>query len=460
MLFADLFFLYFFLPLCLIAYFLSPKLNWRNGVLVVFSVLFYTFGEPVYILLLLLSVTVNYALALVIGNTEASPGKRKAALAAALIYDLVMLGVFKYSMFFVENLNLILPVDLPVPNIRLPIGISFYTFQAISYIMDCYWETTEVQKKWWKFLLYISMFPQLIAGPIVRYTDIAEEIDDRTTTVNDFYEGMMRVIIGLSKKVIVANSLSTVVGEIFGGQTTMLSSWTGAAIYALQIYFDFSGYSDMAIGMGRIFGFHFSENFNYPFISASISEYWQRWHISLGSFFRDYLLMIPIFGRRRGYLNLFIVWFCTGLWHGANWNFILWGLYFGALILLENLIGRKRLKKVPRAVMHIYTVLCVIIGYGIFYFEDLGGLGTFMKGLVGIGGIYDPIVFNTLVNNCFLVIAALVLYLPVIPALKKRLPTNSKAFIIAESVCCLLLLFVSSTMLVNATNNPFLYFRW
>ena len=460
MLFADLFFLFLFLPLCLTAYFSSKNVKWRNLVLIVFSLVFYAWGEPFYVLLLILSVVINYLLGRVIGSPSASQTKKKAAVLGAVITDLALLGVFKYSGFLVENLNLILPVDLPVPAIRLPIGISFYTFQAISYVVDVYWERTEMQKSFWKFLLYISMFPQLIAGPIVRYTDIAAEIDERHASVDDIYAGMIRVICGLAKKVVIANSLSTVVEGIFAGPMTLLAAWTGAAVFALQVYFDFSVYSDFAIGLGRIFGFHFNENFNYPFVSTTIGEFWQRWHISLGSFFRDYLLMIPIFGKRRGYLNLFIVWFCTGLWHGASWNFILWGVYFGLFILAESLIGKKKLKRVPRPLMHIYTKLVLIVGFGIFYFEDIGALGTFFGGLVGVGGLYNKLTMNVIVNNCFLIAAAILLSLPVLSYLRRKLPAESRTLVICESVCCVVLLFLSATMLVNATNNPFLYFRW
>ena len=334
MVFSSLFFLYVFLPLCLICYAAFKKLKYRNMVLIVFSLIFYAWGEPLCVFLLIFSTMVNYLLALLIRKYRGGRGA-KIAVTTAVVFDLAMLGVFKYSGFIAENLNVILPFDIPVPDIMLPIGISFYTFQIISYMVDCHWEKVKVQKSFYKFLMYVSLFPQLVAGPIVRYSTIEAEINERHTTITDVAEGISRFSVGLAKKVLIANNLSTVVDSFFKGNISELSvvgTWFAVIAYAMQIYFDFSGYSDMAIGLGRIFGFHFDENFKYPFICKDVSEFWQRWHISLGSFFRDYLLYIPIFGKRRKYGGLFLVWFCTGLWHGASWNYIIWGLYFGAFI--------------------------------------------------------------------------------------------------------------------------------
>ena len=363
MVFADLFFIYFFMPLCIFCYFLTKKTAWRNAVLLVFSLIFYAWGEPVWVIMLIAYSFLNYSTGLMI---EKSRGKSsaKTALLIAIIVDIGVLGIFKYSGFLVENVNALLHVSIPVPKIKLPIGISFYTFQTLSYSIDCYWGKVKVQKNFPKFLLYVSMFPQLVAGPIVRYSTISEEIDKRHTTLKDLSDGFSRIILGIGKKVIVANSLNSVVTACFGtaedgyaatGTLSVLAAWGGAAMVALWYYFDFSGYSDIAIGLGRIFGFHFDENFKYPFICKSITEFWQRWHISLGTFFRDYLLYVPIFGKRRKYGGLFLVWFCTGLWHGASWNFILWGLYYGLFIFIEMKIGKKNMKKLPAAVAHIYT---------------------------------------------------------------------------------------------------------
>lgn len=468
MVFSDLFFLYFFLPLCLLCYVLSKKLVYRNVVLIVFSLIFYAWGEPLGVFLLLLNALINYLCGLAIEKYRGAGGA-KIALAVALVMNLGILGVFKYSAFFVNNLNLILPVDLPVPKIALPIGISFYTFQALSYIIDCYWGKVEVQKSYAKLLMYISLFPQLVAGPIVRYSTIAEEIDSRSVSLEDVNVGVNRLIIGLAKKVILANNLGTIVEAFFGkadiSGLSVLGTWYAVVVYALQIYFDFSGYSDMAIGLGRLFGFHFNENFNYPFICRSVTEFWQRWHISLSTWFRDYVLYIPLFGRRRKYGGLFLVWFCTGLWHGANWNYIIWGLYFGVFIALELLITKKRLDHAPGALMHLYNKLVIIVGFGIFYFEDMGKLGDFFKNLIGANGnaFTDPIFASSFANNIFLVLAALIFSLPVLRIVRQLAERSRRGMLIhstATVVCNVVLLLVCSIMLVNATNNPFLYFRW
>ena len=333
MVFSDLFFLYAFLPVCLLLYFCIKDIRWKNGVLIVFSLIFYAWGEPFWIILLLGSVVVNYFCGLLIERFRDTKYS-KAGVIISLVFSLGALALFKYTDFIVENLNLILPFDIPAPNIGLPIGISFYTFQIISYILDAYWGKVKVQHSFFRFLMYVSLFPQLVAGPIVRYGVIENEIDSRTSTSADISEGITRFIIGLGKKVILSNSISSVVLSVFGSASegytdisalSVAGTWYGVVLLSLWYYFDFSGYSDMAIGLGRIFGFHFNENFIYPFVSKNITEFWQRWHISLGSFFRDYLLYVPLFGKRRQYLNLFLVWFCTGLWHGASWNYIIWG---------------------------------------------------------------------------------------------------------------------------------------
>ena len=369
---------------------------------------------------------------------------------------------------------MLLHISIPVPQIVMPIGISFFTFQAISYIMDCYWETVPPQKDFYKFLLYLALFPQLVAGPIVRYSVIEQEIDNRKATVVDISEGAMRAIVGLSKKVILANNLYAVVQEFFGKDITDLSflgTWYAVILYSLYVYFDFSGYSDIAIGLGRMFGFHFNENFNYPFICKTISEFWQRWHISLSSFFRDYLFYMPIFGKQRKYANLFLVWFCTGLWHGASWNFIFWGLYFGVFIFIETKIGKKRMKKWNKVLTHIYSKLIIIIGFGIFNFTDLSQLGRFFMNITGISMITngnafgDIITWNSLLNNIFLIIFAIIVSMPVIPKIKYFFNEwgNNIVYTVGKiggtAICCWLLV-MSSILLVDNTNNPFLYFRF
>lgn len=473
MIFADLFFLYFFLPLCLLFYFISKKLKTKNTVLIVFSLIFYAWGEPSAFFLLLVVALINWFFGNQIGK-NINTNKAKAFAAVAIVTDIGLLTVFKYSGFIVRNLNGFFHSSLPVPQIALPIGISFFTFQAISYIMDCLWETVEPQKSFKKFLLYISLFPQLVAGPIVRYSLVASEIEKRRTTAVDLSEGSMRVIVGLAKKVIIANNLYTIVEQFFGNDITNLSflgTWFTVIAYSLYVYFDFSGYSDIAIGLGRIFGFHFDENFNYPFICKTISEFWQRWHISLSTFFRDYLFYAPVFGRPRKYFNLFLVWFCTGLWHGAEWNFIFWGLYFGIFIFIELKIGKKRMKKWPLWLTHIYSKLVIVIGFGIFYFTDLGQLGRFFANISGVSMITqgnafaDIMTWNSFVNNIFLIIAAILISMPILPKLKyfffswgnNVVYTTGK---VIGAVGCVILLIISSILLVDATNNPFLYFRF
>ena len=484
MVFSKLFFIYFFLPLCLFAYALARGTKSKNIVLIIFSLIFYAWGEPVYVFLMLFSAFVNYALALVIEKHKDTKIDTIAT-TVAVLYDFAMLGIFKYSGFIIENINALcslslnisilnininipLPdINIPVPDIKLPIGISFYTFQTVSYIIDCHWETVKVQKKFHNFLLYLTLFPQLIAGPIVRYSTIEKEIESRKIYITDISYGLNRVVLGLSKKVLLSNQLSVIADNYLQhiGDCSVVGGWFGAIAYAMQIYFDFSGYSDIAIGLGRIFGFHFDENFRHPFICKDITEFWQRWHISLSTFFRDYLLYVPIFGKRRKYGGLFLVWLCTGIWHGASWNFILWGIYYGIFVFLEMLIGKKKMKKIPIVIRQIYNKIVIIIGFGIFYFEDLNELGVFFKTIFGFGensfiGLQDKITF---VNNVFLLAVALICCFPIIDGVKKF--TDKTAF--TRNVASLVTTFVSaglllltSVMLVDATTNPFLYFRF
>ena len=466
MVFSRLFFIYIFLPVCLLCYALARGTKHKNTVLIFFSLIFYVWGEPVYIFLMLATAVVNYVAALFIGKYQGKAGDT-AVTVIAVVYDLLMLGVFKYSGFIVENINALFSCSIPVPDIRLPIGISFYTFQTISYIIDCHWEKVKPQKKFKNFLLFISLFPQLIAGPIVRYSAIEKEINERTIQLNDVSYGLNRVALGLAKKVLLADQLSLIAESFLGniGGSSMMGAWYGAIAYGMQIYFDFSGYSDIAIGLGRVFGFHFDENFDHPFICKDITEFWQRWHISLGTFFRDYLLYIPIFGKRRKYGGLFLVWLCTGIWHGANWNYIIWGLYYGFFILIELLIGKKKMKKVPVIIRHIYSKFIIIIGFAIFYFEDLGKLGTFFRTAFGFGkngfiAVQDKISF---VNNIFLVAIAIICCFPLIRTIKNVTDKRfaAKATISsAAAVVSALLLVLTSIILVDATTSPFLYYQF
>ena len=466
MVFSSLFFIYLFLPLCFLCYFLAKSTKAKNTVLVIFSVLFYAWGEPVYVFLMLFSATVNYTAGLVIEKHK-DEVLDNVATAVAVVYDFAMLGIFKYSGFIVENINALFHTSIHIPKISLPIGISFYTFQTVSYIIDCHWETVEVQKKFKNFLLYLALFPQLVAGPIVRYSTIEKEINSRQIYLTDVSYGLNRMILGLSKKVIIANQLSEVVNNVLGNieNATVFGGWFGASMYALQIYFDFSGYSDIAIGLGRIFGFHFDENFRHPFMCRDITEFWQRWHISLSTFFRDYLLYVPIFGKRRKYGGLFLVWLCTGIWHGASWNFIIWGLYYGVFVFLEMLIGKKRMKKIPIVIRQVYNTIVIVIGFGIFYFEDLGQLGQFFRVIFGFGGngaigLQDKIQF---MSNIYLVILAVVCCFPLIDGIR-NLTDRHKATRYTVSALTtfssVILLLLSSVLLVDATKNPFLYFRF
>ncbi|WP_028517394.1 MBOAT family O-acyltransferase [Ruminococcus flavefaciens] len=466
MVFSRLFFIYIFLPLCLLCYAVARGTKAKNTVLIIFSLVFYAWGEPVYIFLMLITAVVNYTAGLLIGKYQGQKGDT-AATVSAVVYDLLMLGVFKYSGFIVENINALFSSSIPVPNIRLPIGISFYTFQTISYIIDCHWEKVKPQKSFKNFLLFLTLFPQLVAGPIVRYSTIEKEIEERTITLSDVSYGLNRVALGLGKKVLLANQLSIIADSFLGniGSSTMLGAWYGVIAYGLQIYFDFSGYSDIAIGLGRVFGFHFDENFKHPFICKDITEFWQRWHISLSTFFRDYVLYIPIFGKRRKYGGLFLVWLCTGIWHGASWNFIIWGLYYGIFIFIEMKIGKKNMKKIPVVIRHIYSKFVIFVGFGIFYFEKLDKLGTFFKTAFGFGkngfiAVQDKI---SLMNNMYLVIVAVICCFPIISSIKK---VSDKHFVTkatvtsAAAIASALILIVTSVMLVDATTNPFLYFRF
>jgi len=471
MVFSSLIFLFFFLPAALFCYYIVPQkfIRVRNAVLLLFSLFFYFYGEPRLIGMLIFSILMNYLFGLSMRSTY-----RKPLLILCVIANLSLLGVFKYLNFFISSADSLFGLGIPVPDIVMPIGISFYTFQALSYVIDVYRREVPPQHDPFSLALYVSMFPQLIAGPIVRYSVIEDEIDNRSTTVNDLCEGALRVIVGLAKKVIVANNLWVIVDAFFGKDIAGLSvfgTWYTVIAYSLYVYFDFSGYSDIAIGLGRMFGFHFDENFRHPFACKTIAEFWQRWHISLGSFFRDYLLYVPIFGKNRKYVSLFLVWFCTGMWHGAAWNFILWGLYFGFFIFFEQKLGKKRMKKWPIWWKHIYSKLVIIIGFGIFYFEDLGQLGQFFLNLTGISMLTnaapfaDPITWSSLRNNIFLLAAAIAFSLPILPKVKSYFLENKSDTIyaigrIGSAAVCLALLIIVSILLVDSTNNVFLYFRF
>ena len=459
------------MPVCLLMYFISKNTAYRNVVLIFFSLVFYAWGQPIGVLFLLFTTVLDYFNGRIIGKyKDRLPAKF--AVAASLIINLGLLAFFKYSGFVVENINALFNLTLESPAKTLPIGISFYTFRTISYIIDCYWGKVKPQKNFGKHLMYMSLFPAITAGPIVRYETVEDQIDSRKIKLEDISAGLSKIILGIAKKVIVANNLSTVVTSLFGdfdsgysliGKQSMAGTWLGIISVALWYYFDFSGYSDIAIGLGRLFGFKFNENFNYPFICKNIAEFWQRWHISLRTFFRDYLLYLPIFGKRRQYASLFLVWFCTGLWHGASWNFIFWGLYYGIFIFIEQKIGKKKMKKIPLLITHIYSKIVIVIGFGIFYFETLGSLGNYFKSLVGFNGLIDSKTKLLLMNNLWLFVVAILFTMPIVKKLKEVMYKKQGTLILANSMGIVInvaLLLVSSLLLVDSTNNAFLYFRF
>ena len=394
MVFSSNEFLFLYLPLSLILYFVTP-IKFRNVALFLVSLVFYGWERPIYLLIMLFIITVNYVFGYLIDRAGDDGAKRKNMLIIGVAINLATLGFFKYTDFLILSLSRIPFLSFLEPiGIALPIGISFYTFQSMSYIMDVYRGTSTVQKKFTNFGAYVSMFPQLIAGPIVRYSDVDRELNDRKYSINESADGARRFVIGLAKKVLLADTAGAMweqIRDIPREQTSVLLLWLGIILYAFQIYFDFSGYSDMGIGLGKILGFHFPENFNYPYISKTITEFWRRWHITLSTWFKEYVY-IPLGGNRKGtkrlVLNLLVVWALTGLWHGASWNFVVWGLYYFALLVAEKLFLSKLLNKLPNAIGHIYALFFILIGWLIFYFKrDLGGLEAFSSYLFGMMGL-------------------------------------------------------------------------
>ncbi|MDR0974451.1 MAG: MBOAT family protein [Ruminococcus sp.] len=466
MVFSELIFIYAFLPLFFIFYFLSRNLTYKNIVLVIFSLVFYAWGEPVWVLLLIGSTLCDYFNGLFI-NKHFGTKIAKLGVAASLLVNLGLLAVFKYGAFFTETFNSLTGLALPVHELDLPIGISFYSFQSISYIVDVYRGKVKAQRSFLKFMMYISMFFQLVAGPIVCYDTIEKQIEHRDISSTNFSKGLIRFCIGLGKKVILANSLGALADEFLGKalpQST-LGAWFGVIMFALQIYYDFSGYSDMAIGMGRMAGFTFLENFNYPYISGSAREFWRRWHISLGSFFREYVY-IPLGGNRRHkYLNLAVVWFLTGMWHGASWNFILWGCWFGILIILENLFLGNILEKIPKFLSVIYLLFAATLGWALFYFTDLSQLGVYLSAMFGEGSVkfIDELTKTAFLNNLFVIIIGVVFCTPIVPKIKsffEAKPERVGVYATGQAIAACFVLILSSILLVGATNNPFLYFRF
>ncbi len=467
MVFSSLLFLYAFIPLNLILYFLTKKREIRNAVLILFSLIFYSWGEPVWVTLLIFSATIDYFHGLIAEKYRGRLGA-KLALASSLILNLSLLGAFKYSGFIVENINALAGLSLPVPSFSLPIGISFYTFQTISYVIDVYRGDVKPQHDYAKFFMYVSLYSQLVAGPIVRYADVAKEVDYREENLHDISAGISRFLVGLTKKVLIANTAGAFAEEYLAGdltKSTTAAVWFGILMFSIQIYYDFSGYSDMAIGLGWIFGFHFLENFNYPYIAKSATDFWRRWHMSLGQFFRDYVY-IPMGGNRKHqYLNLFVVWFLTGLWHGASWNFILWGLWFGVLIMIEHLFLRKVLEKLPTVFGHIYLLLAAVLGWVLFYFTDLGKAWDCIRVMFGAAGtgFWDITLEITLENNIFWLIAAVAFCMPIYPKVRAFIESRPALSNLAgwiKTPANILMLATNTALLVGSSYNPFLYYRF
>lgn len=469
MVFSSLLFLYAFLPVCLLLYFLVPGLKGKNIVLLCASLVFYAWGEPVYVFLMLAVAALNWGFGLLLEKKRS-----KGLLALCVALNLASLVVFKYAGFLVENCNALFGAAFRVPQISLPIGISFYTFQALSYSVDVYRKDVGAQRSYWKFLLYVSMFPQLIAGPIVRYVDVAAQIESRESDPENVFRGVTRFCVGLGKKVLLADHVGQVADQLLGSSftgATTLGIWLGALMYMFQIYFDFSGYSDMAIGLGRIFGFRYMENFKLPYTSKSISEFWRRWHISLSSFFRDYVY-IPLGGNRRHvYLNLFIVWALTGLWHGASWNFVLWGLYFFVLLCIERLL-KKQLPKIPKPVRHVLTLLLILISWNVFYHTNLGRLRESFAIFFGFAGSgFTSETTNMLLRNNLPLIAICAVGCSAIPqftgnvvgllcAEKREDGIGHKVYAGLTFVFDLALLALATISLAGSSYNAFLYFRF
>lgn len=466
MLFSGIPFLYYFLPCVLLLYYIVP-FKIKNTVLLIFSLFFYAWGEPKYVLLMSAAILLGYIFGLLIEHFKGKPAARMLII-LSVISHIAMLGYFKYADFFIENFNAVTGLSIPILNIALPIGISFYTFQILSYTIDVYRGDVPAQKNLINLAAYVSMFPQLIAGPIVRYSHVAQQLKHRTHTLDKIASGITRFILGLAKKILIANALGELC-DIFRSSTdkSIMFYWLYAIAFTLHIYFDFSGYSDMAIGLGKMFGFDFMENFNYPYISGSITEFWRRWHISLGTWFKDYVY-IPLGGNRVSKLkwlfNIFIVWMLTGFWHGAAWNFVIWGLYFAILLIIEKLWLLKWLKKC-KFINHIYLLFAVIISFVIFNAANTQGIFTDIGGMFGAGNL--PFISNQLLyyarSYAIVLIIAIIGATP-LPKLiiqkTEQYKVGQYALAIARPLVLTALLIIMTAYLVDGSFNPFLYFRF
>ncbi len=462
-------FLFAFIPAVFAAYFIVPK-KFKNLVLFITSLIFYAWGEPKYILLMLASIAAAYVTGLFADKEKYGKTKARAAAVVAVVWNMGLLLLFKYTDFFVMNINSLFGSQLTLPGLALPIGISFYSFQSLSYVIDVYRGQVKPQRNFITLGTYVALFPQLVAGPIVRYIDIERQLENRKFSVQQFASGVKRFSVGLAKKALLANNIYALFNEINAAAPSDMSvaaSWLAVIAYTFQIYFDFSGYSDMAIGLGKMFGFDFLENFNYPYISKSITEFWRRWHMSLSGWFRDYVY-IPLGGNRKGRfrqcLNIMIVWALTGFWHGANWNFLLWGVYFGVLLLIEKLLLGKLLDKLPTFVSHIYALFFIVIGWGIFAYEDTAQLTASFKNMFGMGGLplWSSQTTMWLIQYLPLIVLLIAGSTPLMSKFGKFLDEKKPQLyeLAVEPVCVALMLIASTAYLASGSFNPFLYFRF
>lgn len=468
MVFSSLFFYFIFLPLFLVLYYVIPKPA-KNYVLLIFSLVFYAWGEPVYVLLMLGMTLSDFLLGLLMQRFDSSPAKRKVCLILSIVIDLSCLAFFKYATFLVGSFNSLFKLSIPFKEIALPIGISFFTFQTMSYTIDLYRREISVEKNYAEYLMYVSMFPQLIAGPIVRYKTVKAELHERSVSKSDVIDGFLRFIFGLLKKVLLANRVGPVFDAALATQNpTTVFAWLGAVAFTLQLYLDFSAYSDMAIGLGKMLGFKFGENFNYPLVSNSVTDFWRRWHISLSSWFRDYVY-IPLGGNRckipRQIFNLAVVWFLTGLWHGASWNYVIWGVYYGILLCLEKFVYGKVLEKSPKILRHIYLCLIVVVGFTVFAIEDFSKLLPYLASMfTAKGGFVGKEILFYLQNYGFVLAASILISTPIFPSLKKKISASDKktktVFSVIFAILILILFVVAVSYMVSDTYNPFLYFRF
>ena len=454
-----------FLPFVLTLYYITPR-RFRNLTLFIVDLVFYAWGEPWLVILMLFHELQYWRPCILIGINREKKGLARFIFILSVILNLGLLGFFKYAGFIGETLNMVMPfLNIPILEIALPIGISFYTFQTMSYTIDVYKNTVKVQKNIITFGTYVSLFPQLIAGPIVRYEDVAEQLMHRKETLQGFTDGVKLFLIGLSKKVLLANEMGNLWDAVreSGTQSGALGSWVGIIAYTFQIYFDFCGYSEMAMGLGKMFGFDFLKNFDYPYISKSITEFWRRWHISLGTWFREYVY-IPLGGNRKGLyrqiINIAVVWFLTGLWHGASWNFILWGLYFGVLLMIEKLFMLKVLKKAPAIISHIYSIIIILFGWVLFYFENLNEMGIFLARMFGSDGfMMSGDISVKIISYIPLLIVSAITSTPLISKLYHKIKSKPILYVI-DNAGCVLALLLCTAALVSSDYNPFLYYKF